>query len=439
MLMAFRWGFLEAALASAGAVAFLDFFFMPPILSFHEDDPQDWISSAIFFLIALIVSRFAYRLRKQTINADNERTRLERLYLTGRDIIMIDRRREVGAQLAGLIADNFKVDAVAVWDARELRMDKAGREAVPEDEVRSTYFNELSESDLSSRRFKRVLMLGTRPVGALYLAASSQDSYLDSRSVDAIASLAALALERAHSFIAESNAEAGRRSEELRSTVLDGLAHAFKTPLATIQTASSGLLEIPKLGPTELELASLIDEQAERLVILTEKVLQTAELDAGHLEVDYERIELERFLQRCQVWFAPILATHPLLLSMQLSIDYVWADLHLLQMALLQLIDNASKYASPASPITLRAGSTDSEVVFSVENEGSYIAPEETLRIFQRFYRASEARYKAPGTGIGLSVTKRIADAHAGRVWVESAPQAITTFYLALPRIQKEK
>jgi two-component system sensor histidine kinase KdpD len=124
---------------------------------------------------------------------------------------------------------------------------------------------------------------------------------------------------------------------------------------------------------------------------------------------------------------------------MQSSIEYVWADLHLLQMAVLQLIDNASKYASPASPITVRAGSTDSEVVFSVENEGSYIAPEERLRIFQRFYRASEARYKAPGTGIGLSVTKRIADAHGGRVWVESVPEAKTTFYLALPQIQKEK
>ena len=77
-------------------------------------------------------------------------------------------------------------------------------------------------------------------MGALYIADSSSGTQLDARSVDAIASLAAISLERAHSFIAESNAEAAKRSEQLRSTVLDGLAHAFKTPLATIQAQVRG-------------------------------------------------------------------------------------------------------------------------------------------------------------------------------------------------------
>jgi two-component system sensor histidine kinase KdpD len=145
-----------------------------------------------------------------------------------------------------------------------------------------------------SCKFKRVLRLGTRPVGALYIAGSSPQSQLDPRSVDAIASLSAIALERAHSFIAESNAEAGKRSEQLRSTVLDGLAHAFKTPLATIQSASSGLLEINRLECPEGELVSLIDEQATRLATLTNQVLQTAKLDEGYLEVDHERICLDQ-------------------------------------------------------------------------------------------------------------------------------------------------
>lgn len=438
MLMAFRWGFAEAAVASIAAVACLDFFYMPPIFSLYERDPQDWISSAIFAAIALLVSDFADRLRRQAIDTSNERIRLERLYLTSRDIIMMDRRQEVGAQLTSLIEDIFKVDAVALWDARELKMDKAGREIILDEEVRSTYFHEISGSDAASCRFKRVLRLGVRPVGALYIAASPHDSYLDSRSVDAIASLAALALERAHSFIAERNAEAAKRSEQLRSTVLDGLAHAFKTPLATIQTASSGLLEIPQLGPTERELASLIEEEAERLTNLTNKVLQTAELDEGRLEVDGERIDLAQLLQQCKKWFIQTLADHPLHLAEEASVDHVWADSHLLQMALFQLLDNASKYASPASPITLRIESTDVETVFSVHNEGSYIAPQERLRIFERFYRSPEAQYKASGTGIGLSVTKRIAEAHRGRVWVECGPEAGTTFFLTLPRIQKE-
>ena len=437
MLIAFRWGFPEAAVTSVFAVACLDYFYMAPIFSLYERDPQDWISSGIFVTLALSAGHFADRIKQKAIQTESERTRLEKLYLTSRDILMLDRRDEVGTQLTMLIADTFHVHAVALWDARELRMDKAGKAAIPDDEVRATYFHELSENDLVSCKFKRVLRLGTRPVGSIYIAGPSSGSCLDPRSVDAIASLSAIALERAHSFAAESNAEAAKRSEQLRSTVLDGLAHAFKTPLATIQSASSGLLEINRLEYPERELVSLIDEQATRLANLTNQVLRTAELDQGQLEVDHERIGLDRLFRFCRTEAADTLTDHPLRMIDETSDSYVWADNRLLEMALLQLLDNASKYASPGSPITLRVTSTDTEIVSNVQNEGSFIAPEERLRIFQRFYRSPGYQHKAPGTGIGLSVAKRIAEAHTGRVWVESDSEASTTFFFALPRIRK--
>jgi two-component system sensor histidine kinase KdpD len=438
MLIAFRWGFPEAAAASVLAVASLDYFYMPPLLSLYERDPQDWISTAIFVAIALTAGHFAARIKQKAAQTENERARLERLYLTSRDIIMMDRRKEAGAQLASLIADTFEVDSVALWDAREVRMDKAGIDIIPDDEVRATYFHEHCENDAVHRRFKRVLRLGTKPVGALYIADSSSGSQLDPRSVDAIASLAAIALERAHSFIAESNAQAAKRSEQLRSTVLDGLAHAFKTPLATIQSASSGLLEINRLEYAERELVCLIDEEATRLAKLTNQVLRTAKLDEAQLEVDHEKIYLDQLFECSRAEAAQTLTDHPLRIIDETPESYVWADARLLQMALLQMLDNAAKYARPASPITLRVISTDTEVVLSVRNEGSFIAPEERLRIFERFYRAPGSQHKAPGTGIGLSVTKRIAEAHCGRVWVESDPEKSTTFFFALPHISKE-
>lgn len=438
MLIAFRWGFLEAAVTAVLAVACLDYFYMPPIFSLYERDPQDWISSGIFVTLALTAGHFADRIKQKAIQTESERTRLEKLYLTSRDILMLDRRDEVGTQLTRLIADTFQVHAVALWDARELRMDKAGNGVIPDDEVRATYFHELSENDPVSCTFKRVLRLGTRPVGAIYIACPSSGSCLDPRSVDAIASLSAIALERAHSFAAESSAEAAKRSEQLRSTVLDGLAHAFKTPLATIQSASSGLLEINRLDCPERDLVSLIDEQATRLAKLTNQVLRTAELDQRQLEVDHERISLDRLFQFCRTEASDTLTDHLLHTIDETSDGYVWADNRLLEMALLQLLDNASKYASPGSPITLRVTSTDTEVVLNVQNEGSFVAPEERLRIFQRFYRSPGSQHKAPGTGIGLSVAKRIAEAHTGRVWVESDSEATTTFFFALPRIRKE-
>jgi two-component system, OmpR family, sensor histidine kinase KdpD len=438
MLIGFQWGFIAAGAASILSVASLDYFYMPPIFSLYEKDPQDWISSGMFLAIALSAGHFADGMKRKAKQTESEQARLERLYLTSRDIIMLDRRDEVGAQLTRLIADTFHADAVALWDAREVRMDKAGKDCASDDEVRATYFHELSENDLTSCKFKRVLRLGARPVGALFISGSSDKSHLDPRSVDAIASLSAIALERAHSFAAESNAEAAKRSEQLRSTVLDGLAHAFKTPLATIQSASSGLLEINHLEYAERELVSLIDEQATRLASLTNQVLRTAKFDEGQLKVDHEKLRMDQVFQFCRTEAVHTLTDHPLRIIDETSSGHVWADARLLEMALLQMLDNASKYASPRSPITLRVKTTDTEVIFNIQNEGSFIAPEERLRIFQRFYRLPGSQYKAPGTGIGLSVTKRIAEAHTGRVWVECDSEASTTFSFALPRISKE-
>jgi two-component system sensor histidine kinase KdpD len=161
-------------------------------------------------------------------------------------------------------------------------------------------------------------------------------------------------------------------------------------------------------------------------------------LDQQQLLLDPEKIYLDSLFQNYRQEAAHTVANHPLRIIDDTSGKYVWADTRLLQMALLQILDNASKYASPVSTITLRASSTDTDIVFSVQNEGSFVAQEERLRIFQRFYRSPGSQHKASGTGIGLAVTKRIAEAHRGRVWVESDAEAGTTFFLALPHIRRE-
>jgi two-component system, OmpR family, sensor histidine kinase KdpD len=320
-----------------------------------------------------------------------------------------------------------------------MRMYRAGEDAMSDDEIRGISFHGRSDDDLTFGRFKRVLRLGITTAGALYIAGSSDENRLNSRSVDAIASLSALALERAHSFMAESNAEAAKRTEQLRSTVLDGLAHAFKTPLATIQSASSGLLEINRLKNEEKELVTLIDEEATRLAKLTNQVLQTAKLDEAQLKVNREEIDLRHFLEAYKQETDLAVADHPLRIIDETSDNLISADARLLQMALIQMLDNASKYARPLSPITLRVATSNSDVVFSVENEGSTIPAEDRLRIFERFYRSPGSQHRASGTGIGLSVTKRIADAHCGRVWVECYLKERTTFFFALPLEHKER
>jgi signal transduction histidine kinase len=107
-------------------------------------------------------------------------------------------------------------------------------------------------------------------------------------------------------------------------------------------------------------------------------------------------------------------------------------------MAFRELLDNASKYSDPGALITLGASMTDTEIVLSVRNAGSYIEPEEQMRIFRRFYRSPNSRHRAPGTGIGLSFVRRIVEAHHGRIWVKSGSDVGTTVFVSLPRGNEE-
>jgi signal transduction histidine kinase len=109
------------------------------------------------------------------------------------------------------------------------------------------------------------------------------------------------------------------------------------------------------------------------------------------------------------------------------------ADRKLLATILAQYIDNARKYSFPDTPIEVAARKSHTDVLFSVHNFGSAIRIEDRERVFDRFYRSSDQKGTVPGTGIGLSVVKKAAEAHHGHVWVISDDREGTTFYLSLP------
>lgn len=437
MLIAFRWGFPEAMVASIFAVGCLDYFFTRPFLNFYVEDPQDRIALICFEATFLVTSLLADRLRRSAKRTDERRRQVEMLYIMSREVLYLDRRSMIGSRLVKLIAETFGLAGVSLWDEREARMDFAGNQCIPAEEVRAACYQERHEDDLKKGRFLRTLLIGTRAVGSLGLVRTSRVSALDPDTVDAIASLSAIALERWHSLLLESAAEAARQSEQMRSAVLDGLAHAFKTPLATIQAASSGLLEIDRLNAPQRELVSVIDQEALRLGNLTTQALVTARAECEEMKPQKEKIPVGLFLRGLLDQWTPDLTGHLCLTSERPDSD-VWADRRLLEMALSQMVDNAVKYGLPEAQVSLHAGLTNTEVVFSVRNDGSYIAPEERARIFRRFYRSSGSEYRASGTGIGLSVVKRIAEIHQGRVWVESERDTGTIFYFALPQGWRE-
>jgi two-component system sensor histidine kinase KdpD len=111
----------------------------------------------------------------------------------------------------------------------------------------------------------------------------------------------------------------------------------------------------------------------------------------------------------------------------------VRADRVLLTMILAQYLDNARKYSTAGTPITIAARVSKTDFLISVHNFGSTIRIEDRERVFERFYRSPELKDTVPGTGIGLSVVRKAAEAHHGHVWVISDNKNGTTFFLSLP------
>jgi two-component system sensor histidine kinase KdpD len=356
---------------------------------------------------------------------------VQKLYELSRRILLLDRRQTIGPQIVALIQEIFGTESVALFDAKSARMDAAGSRANDlEPLARNAYFQDSTLEGDGPHTWAHVLRLGSRPAGAIALCGPQ----LGRLTIVPIAALAAIALERARSFEKESAAEAARQTEQLRTAVLDALAHSVKTPLTAIRTASSGLLETGRLSPDDAELAALIDEQAEHLNRLTSELLQMARIDAAEVSLRRERLSVLTLVEDVLARYREQLCGRHVAVTDSATLLEVYGDRKILAAALEQFIDNASKYSTTGSPITVRAEENLGEVVIAVHNEGPPISPADRERIFERFYRAEESRHRAPGTGLGLSIAKKAAEAHGGRAWVVSEEQTGTTFFFALPR-----
>jgi two-component system sensor histidine kinase KdpD len=273
-----------------------------------------------------------------------------------------------------------------------------------------------------------VVRLGTVPVGSLVVR--GETSPLTN---NAIASLIAITFDRYRAFANESRIESERRAEQLRATVLDSLAHEYKTPLTAIRAASTGLSEMGHLSAAQGELVALIDEQAGLLNDLTTRLLTTARLDAGEVKINVKPTGVGSLIEEVVAGLSDRLASMKVVIDLQDDNLNLSCDRQLMVMLLTQYIDNACKYSIFGTAITIRAARKNNEVIFSVHSFGPEIPMTDRERIFDRYYRSSTRSNRAAGTGIGLAVAKRAATIHGGYVWVTSDEVEGTTFFAAIP------
>jgi two-component system sensor histidine kinase KdpD len=235
-----------------------------------------------------------------------------------------------------------------------------------------------------------------------------------------LAALTAALVERTKAFRETTIAAAAAQAEEYRSAVLDALAHEFKTPLATILAAAGGIREAGALKPEQEDMAETVENEAVRLNSLTSRLLRTARLDREEIRPRMESVDLESLAAQVVAQYSDRSPDRQILLQSKYERLRAIADPQLLRIALSQLVENACKYSVPGSTVTIALKRDADSAVFEVSNTGSSIPHSERSRIFDRFYRGSEANRTTSGSGLGLYVARKIAIAHGGALDLES-------------------
>jgi PAS domain S-box-containing protein len=276
------------------------------------------------------------------------------------------------------------------------------------------------------------LLMRGQPLGALFLGSSTLSHVMgqnDLRLAEALADRAATAIENARLYRSSVHAT------HLRDQVLGVVAHDLRNPLSAILAQ---LWALRRHGAESerraVKPAEVIERAAKRMNRLIQDLLDVAVLESGQLNIKRAQLATRDLIVGAVDMQRPLASSSSLELRVELDGDLpdIWGDKDRLLQVFENLIGNAIKFTKPGGRITVGAASRDHEVTFRVADSGSGIAPENLPRVFDRFWQAT-SRAGRVGAGLGLPITKGIVEAHAGRIWVESAAGSGTTFFFTIP------
>ena len=427
--VAWRAGFRASLTTAVVATLSLDYFLTVPRHSFEAASVADLMTLFTFAATSTLVSHLSDRTRVKADQLQHAENQQKLLYEFSRSALLIDWNGDVEMQLANLIYERFRLVTVGIYTAEDQAVAVSGEASYIEERMRAS-FRALRSYDLPNDAERlRILRFGSRSIGALMLRGK-----VEAVAADTLATAVATHLVRIRSVRAEVRAQSQAFSESLRTTVLDGLAHAIKTPLTTIIASSSGLREIGPLTTVQNDLASTIEEQAQHLTQVTNKLLQTAHLAGEDLRVTRSLVNLKDEYEEIRSAVQPR-ADADRIIAVDISPELFSTDTQLLRLSLQQILENALKYSPASSPVKVGFKRILQGLEISVHNEGSFIPVAERSLIFERYYRSSSTIHKASGTGIGLSAARSAVEAMHGSIRVESSPEAGTTFLVSLPDV----
>jgi two-component system sensor histidine kinase KdpD len=437
-----------AAATSVVAVLCFNYFFLPPVGTWTIADPQNWVALIAFLAVSLVASNLSSAVRARAQEALDRRDEMARLFDLSRDVLLLTDSREAFASLARSLARRFDLEFAALclprgqaWDvfdagSLDLELDRTqlslallgAQNALEFDARQRTYggHRTLRVQDLDVRLVP--LRAGTRPIGLLAAAGRP----VDPGTLDALAGVAAIAVERVQFLEERKSAELARQSEELKSALLASLGHDLRTPLTAIRVAANNLSATWLTDGDRRVQSEVILKEVERLNRLFQNILEMARLDAGAVSAERRWVHPAEIVEDARSQVEQTLATHGVRVQVR-GDRFVLLDPRLTAAALAHLLENAGQYSPPGSTIDVDVTVAGEGLTIAVRDRGPGITDAQLPHVFDRFYRGTEAKQHTSGTGMGLAIARGLLAAEQGRIWAETGPEGGSVFTIAIP------
>lgn len=438
-----------ALLATVLGIAAFDFVFVPPYYSFAVHETSYLLTFGVMLAVALTMGSLTGRIRAQAEEAEERATRTAALHALDRDLAEVDDPgtlvaigarhigRAVGGEPTVVLAQDGRVPT---WPSGGVFEYIGNRIAAEWAFERGQAAGVGTDHGAEAEALALPLRTGSRVIGVVVIRPEDEGPSVTPaarRTGEALADAMATALERI--VLAERHEQARMEveSERLRTILLSSLSHDMRTPLGSIEGAASSLLEDASALPDETrrELTQTILEESRRMNRLVANLLDMIKVESGTLTAHKSWQPLEEPLGVALLRLEERLAGHPVETSLPADLPLVPIDELLIEQVFINLLENASKYTAPGTPISIRAWPEGGAVVVEVADRGPGILAAERAEVFRKFYRGTRAdeQGRVGGSGLGLTICRGIVAAHGGRIWVDERPGGGAAFRFTLP------
>lgn len=450
LLVAVRFGRGPSVTATCVGVASFDFFFVPPRFDFAVTDVQYLVTFGVMLAVGLITGHLTAGLRFQARAAGQRERRVRALYEFARELSGVLAASQVFESSRAVIQGAFGARATLLVPDADGRLGmppgEDGGPGVPlppdvDPGVAQWSYDHAQPAGLgtdtlpASPLFYLPLQAPMRTRGVLAIAPEGGQWVLSPeqrRQLDALAALAAIALERVHYVEVAQAALVSMESERLRNSLLAALSHDLRTPLTALVGLSESLLRGAALPAASQDLAQALHDEAVRMGTLVANLLDMARIESGEVRFNLEWQALEEVVGSALRACGAALRRHRVEVRLPHDLPLLRFDAVLVERVLCNLVENAAKYTPPGSRIEIGAALRGEWVDVSVSDDGPGLRPGSEEAIFEKFTRG-ERESALPGVGLGLAICRAIVEAHGGAIAACASPLGGAGFVFSLP------